>query len=248
MTETAFRLNGLTKTYPNGTAALAPTSFEIARGSFVSFVGPSGCGKSTLLRLLAGLLQPSAGEVARIGIAETGFVFQDPTLMPWASVAANVSLPLRLKGAGLAPIDEALTRVGLAGFAKAYPRELSGGMQMRASLARAIVTNPQALLMDEPFAALDEFTRFRLNDDLQTLWRQNGWTVVFVTHSIREAVFLSQRVIVMSPRPGRVIADLPVRLPEHRDSELRNTHAFADQCAEVSNILERAMSGARVTA
>jgi len=244
VTEPAFGLTGVAKTYPGGLAALARTTLDIPRGRFVSLVGPSGCGKSTLLRLLAGLLAPSEGDIARgAGGQETSFVFQDPTLMPWADVAANVSLPLSLKGGGAANVAETLARVGLTDFAGAYPRELSGGMRMRVSIARAIVTNPRVLLMDEPFAALDEFTRFRLNDDLHLLWRQNKWTVVFVTHSIREAVFLSQRVIVMSPRPGRVLADVAVRLPDERDPRVRASHALADQCAEISEILRRAMDG-----
>jgi NitT/TauT family transport system ATP-binding protein len=244
VTEPAFRLTGVAKTYPSGTSALSPTTLDIARGSFVSLVGPSGCGKSTLLRLLADLLAPSVGEIERsAGGKDIGFVFQDATLMPWANVAANVSLPLSLKDRSAENVAETLQRLGLDGFAGAYPRELSGGMQMRASIARAIVTNPQVLLMDEPFAALDEFTRFRLNDDLHLLWQQNKWTVVFVTHSIREAVFLSQRVIVISPRPGRVLADVAVRLPNERNPTLRGSHALADQCAEISEILRRAMDG-----
>lgn len=241
MTEPALRLTGAAKTYPSGTVALEPATFDIARGSFVSLVGPSGCGKSTLLRLMAGLLTPSDGNVSReAGLSETSFVFQDATLMPWATVRANVALPLALKKKSENNVSETLRRVGLEGFAQAYPRELSGGMQMRVSIARAIVTSPQLLLMDEPFAALDEFTRFRLNDDLLALWQQNKWTVVFVTHSIREAVFLSQRVIVMSPRPGRVIADVAIELPGRRDEALRGSHAFADQCTKISEILRSA--------
>lgn len=243
MSEPALRLTAAAKTYPNGTVALAPATLDIGRGSFVSLVGPSGCGKSTLLRLMAGLLDPSTGTVTRgAGVTETGFVFQDATLMPWADVAANVALPLTLKDQGTQAVVPTLKRVGLEGFAHAYPRELSGGMQMRASIARAIVTNPQVLLMDEPFAALDEFTRFRLNDDLLALWHQNQWTVVFVTHSIREAVFLSQRVVVMSPRPGRILADVHVELPDRRDEALRSSHALADQCAHIAALLRNAMN------
>lgn len=216
---------------------------DIPRGSFVSLVGPSGCGKSTLLRMMAGLLSPSQGEIVRTAeAADVGYVFQDATLMPWADVATNVALPLDLKGRATNAVTETLKRVGLERFAQAYPRELSGGMQMRASIARAIVTNPTLLLMDEPFAALDEFTRFRLNDDLRALWRQNQWTVIFVTHSIREAVFLSERVIVMSPRPGRVIADVPVSLPDQRDEAVRASHALADQCAQIGGLLRDAMA------
>lgn len=246
MNDAAFRLVGLAKTYPNGVPALAPATFDIPAGSFVSVVGPSGCGKSTLLRLLAGLMPPTAGQLYRsAGPAETSFVFQDPTLLPWATAAANVALPLSLWGVSEAGVNEALARVGLGGFESAYPRELSGGMRMRVSLARAIVTDPKILLLDEPFAALDEFTRFQLNDDLLHLWEKNKWTVVFVTHSIREAVFLGRRVLVMSPRPGRVLADLEVNLPERRDSALRASHRFADQCAAVSSVLEEAMMAAR---
>lgn len=239
----ALRVADATVTYTGGVQALAPITLDIAPRSFVSLVGPSGCGKSTLLRLLAGLLTPSTGTVARSDdTAEIGFVFQDATLMPWATVADNIALPLRLRGERGPHIESLLARVGLDGFGAAYPRALSGGMKMRTALARAIITNPNLLLMDEPFAALDEFTRFRLNDDLHALWKHNRWTVVFVTHSIREAVFLSERVVVMSPRPGRVIADLTVDLPEHRVAALRTSHAFADQCARVSDLLATAMA------
>jgi NitT/TauT family transport system ATP-binding protein len=244
---TALRLAGAAKTYPNGTAALAPTTLDVASGSFVSLLGPSGCGKSTLLRLMAGLLAPSSGEVERAD-GEIGFVFQDATLMPWADVKENVALPLRLKKQQPDGIDDTLQRVGLSGFANAYPAELSGGMKMRTSIARAIITNPQILLMDEPFAALDEFTRFGLNDDLLALWLQNKWTVAFVTHSIREAVFLSQRIIVMSRRPGRVVADVEVDLPARRDASLRSSYAFADQCARISELLRGAMNEKEIAA
>lgn len=241
MNEPVLRLDGVAKTYASGTTALAPTSFEIARGSFVSLVGPSGCGKSTLLRIMADLLPASSGSIFRgDGLGETGFVFQDATLMPWATIQANVALPLSLKKRPMDNVAPTLKRVGLDGFAHAYPRELSGGMKMRASIARAVVTNPDLLFMDEPFAALDEFTRFRLNDDLLQLWQQNTWTVIFVTHSIREAVFLSQRVIVMSSRPGRVIADVAIDLPTHRDEDVRASHAFADQCQRIGVLMRAA--------
>jgi NitT/TauT family transport system ATP-binding protein len=239
----AVALRGVAKTFPSGTAALAPVDLSIAAGSFVSLVGPSGCGKSTLLRMIAGLLDPSAGEIARAwprGPRGIGFVFQDATLMPWATVAKNVSLPLEIAGLPQDGMTEAIARVGLEGFAQSYPRELSGGMRMRASIARAIAAKPSVLLMDEPFAALDEFTRFRLNDDLLALWQANRWTVIFVTHSIREAVFLSERVIVMSPRPGRVVADLPIAFDRPRDAALRNTHVFTDTCARVGAVLGEA--------
>lgn len=238
----AVQLSGIAKTFANGTVALAPVDLEIAEGSFTSLVGPSGCGKSTLLRLIAGLAEPSSGSVTRAA-SDIGFVFQDATLMPWATAAENVALPLKLAHSDNVErkVAEALARVGLDGFAASYPRELSGGMRMRVSIARAIVTGPKLLLMDEPFAALDEFTRFGLNDDLHTLWRQNRWTVVFVTHSIREAVFLSERVIVMSPRPGRVVGDVVVDLPPARTPEMRLGHAFSDQCAVVSGMLGAAV-------
>jgi NitT/TauT family transport system ATP-binding protein len=243
--DAAVTLNGVAKTFPNGTIALSPVTLEIARGSFTSLVGPSGCGKSTLLRMVAGLTAPSAGNVARVvDPRAVSFVFQDPTLMPWATVTENIALPLKLAGIAATEIAsrtaEALERVGLAGFGNTYPRELSGGMKMRVSIARAVVTGPELLLMDEPFAALDEFTRFKLNDDLLALWQKNRWTVVFVTHSIREAVFLSDRIIVMSPRPGRVVADISVDLPP-RDAGLRLSHQFIDQCARVSSLLGEAV-------
>jgi NitT/TauT family transport system ATP-binding protein len=235
-------LRGVSKTFPGGTQALVPLDLSIAEGSFTSIVGPSGCGKSTLLRLIAGLAPPTMGEILRDAAPrDTSFVFQDATLMPWATAAANIALPLQLSSqADSARVTEAIARVGLTGFADAYPRTLSGGMRMRVSIARAIVTAPRLLLMDEPFAALDEFTRFKLNDDLLALWQKNKWTVIFVTHSIREAVFLSERVIVMSPRPGRVVADLSIHLPS-RDSAVRLGHAFADQCARVSQAMASAM-------
>jgi NitT/TauT family transport system ATP-binding protein len=237
--------------FPSGTQALRPVDLNVAEGSFVSLVGPSGCGKSTLLRIAAGLLTPTQGTVTRAFNSSPGdvaFVFQDPTLMPWATVARNVSLPLELAGVAAAEARtraiEALQRVGLQEFADAYPRQLSGGMRMRVSIARAIVTNPRLLLMDEPFAALDEFTRFKLNEDLLQLWQANRWTVMFVTHSVREAVFLSERVIVMSPRPGAVVADLKIDLPVARTDTVRLGHAFADECARLTHVLGQAMGAA----
>ena len=205
------------KTFANGVVALARLDLDVRSGEFVSLLGPSGCGKSTALRIVAGLSEPTSGtvewleaEAARAaGPRRIGFVFQEPTLMPWATVAANVRLPLKLAGlepSAQARVDAALARVGLSGFAQSYPRELSGGMKMRTSIARALVTEPTLLLMDEPFAALDEITRFRLNNDLLALWQSLGKTVVFVTHSVFESVYLSQRVIVMTSRPGRIDA------------------------------------------
>jgi len=244
----AVALQDVAKTFASGTQALAPVTLKIEPGSFVSVVGPSGCGKSTLLKIIAGLVEPSSGMVTRIADkpGDIGYVFQDATLMPWANVRDNVSLPLQLRGddGGTQRTDEALARVGLMQFADSYPRALSGGMGMRVSLARALLTNPRLLLMDEPFAALDEFTRFKLNDDLLALWKESKWTVVFVTHSIREAVFLSQRVIVLSPRPGHVVADIAVNLPPERDEATRLSHAFADECARVTSALNGAMRAA----
>src|SRR3982751_2855605 len=207
----AVRLRAVTKTYDNGVTALGPLDLDVAKGEFVSLLGPSGCGKSTALRLIAGLAAPTSGAVkvshraARAdGRHPIGFVFQEPTLMPWASVRENVRLPLKLAHASAAEanarVSDALTQVGLAEFADAYPRELSGGMKMRVSLPRALVTDPDILLMDEPFAALDEISRFRLNNDLLMLWRNLRQTVIFVTHSVFESVYLSQRVVVMTSR------------------------------------------------
>ena len=210
---TLLAIDGVARRFPNGTEALRDTSLEVGQGDFVALLGPSGCGKSTLLRLIAGLDAPDAGALRWAGGApgagEIGFVFQDATLLPWATAAQNVWLPLRLRGiawpAAAERVARALAQVGLAGFAAARPRELSGGMRMRVSIARALVGRPRVLLMDEPFAALDEFTRHALQEDLLALWREAGCTVVFVTHSIYEAAFLARRIAVMAPRPGRVV-------------------------------------------
>ncbi|MEQ8281680.1 MAG: ABC transporter ATP-binding protein [Parvibaculum sp.] len=239
-------LTGVAKTYDGGTVALSGVDADIRRGDFVSLVGPSGCGKSTLLRIVAGLIAPSAGDVrwhtadgARP--ADIGFVFQDATLMPWASVLDNVHLPLKLRGVALEKakpqLMDALARVGLADFSGAFPRELSGGMKMRVSLARALVTEPPVLLMDEPFAALDEFTREKLDDDLLELWRRQRWTVIFVTHSIYESVYLSERVLVMGARPGRVLDEVAIGAPHPRGPAFRRSHDYVDYCAAVSAAL-----------
>jgi len=251
----AVRLRGVTKVYDNGVTALGPLDLEVARGEFVSLLGPSGCGKSTALRLIAGLATPSSGAVSvshRAGEADrrhpVGFVFQEPTLMPWASVRENVRLPLKLShapaGEADARVHEALAQVGLAEFADAFPRELSGGMKMRVSLARALVTDPDILLMDEPFAALDEITRFRLNNDLLDLWRNLKKTVVFVTHSVFESVYLSQRVIVMTSRPGRISSEFRIDTPEPRVEDFRMSSGYAGYCREVSKALSPSYAGA----
>ena len=235
-------LDNVGKTYSSGTTALEGVSADIAQGAFVSLVGPSGCGKSTLLRILAGLIAADRGTVSWPATGtrpdELGFVFQEATLMPWGSVFDNVWLPLKLRGQSKEQardrVMSALTRVGLADFADAYPRELSGGMRMRVSIARALVTEPPVLLMDEPFAALDEFTRETLDDDLLALWRAQKWTVVFVTHSIYEAVYLSERVLVMGARPGRIVADVTIDAPAGRGRAFRESHLYIDQCAAIS--------------
>jgi NitT/TauT family transport system ATP-binding protein len=237
-------LRGVDKVYSTGVQALKGLDLSIREGEFVSLLGPSGCGKSTVLRLIAGLGDLSSGSIDWSEIrGDIGFVFQDPTLMPWATVSDNIYLPLRVKGisrAEAAPrIEQAMQQVGLAGFGKSYPRELSGGMRMRVSIARALVAQPKILLMDEPFAALDEITRFRLNDDLLELWASQRWTVVFVTHSVFESVYLSSRILVMSARPGRVSSE--VVLDAKRDASFRTSAAYADQCRTVSARLAEAM-------
>ena len=244
-------LRGVGKTFANGTVALAGLDLTVRGGEFLSLLGPSGCGKSTALRIVAGLTEPSAGSVDwQSGPAEQdesrlGFVFQEPTLMPWASVFDNVLLPHKLKrapaAAAAARVDAALERVGLQKFATAYPRELSGGMRMRVSIARALVTEPALLLMDEPFAALDEITRTKLNDDLIALKCEMGSTVVFVTHSVFESVYLSDRIVVMAPRPGRIASQVVVPTPLPRDEEYRLSAAYAEKCRETSLALHRAM-------
>jgi NitT/TauT family transport system ATP-binding protein len=244
-------LRGVSKTFANGVAALDRFDLEARPREFLTLLGPSGCGKSTALRIIAGLSEPTSGrmewpvtgggEVAR-GI---GFVFQEPTLMPWATVTANVRLPLRLAGldetAARPRLTAALEQVGLAGFAGAYPRQLSGGMKMRVSIARALVTEPKLLLMDEPFAALDEITRFKLNDDLLSVWRILGMTVVFVTHSVFESVYLSNRIVVMKPRPGRVFTELAIDAPYPRDQRFRTSAEYAGYCRLASEALADAM-------
>jgi NitT/TauT family transport system ATP-binding protein len=238
---TLLSLSGVAKQFSNGTQALRDLSFEVPQGEFVSLLGPSGCGKSTALRLTAGLLTPDAGTVDfPQRRPETGFVFQEPTLMPWADAMTNVRLPLDLKSVQRDEADAraaaVLARMGLGGFERALPRELSGGMKMRVSLARALVAQPQLLLLDEPFAALDEITRAQLGDDLLRLWREDGLTVLFVTHSVSESAYLSQRVLVLSPRPGRIAAD--IALPPGRDGRL------APATIEAQRTISAALNGA----
>jgi len=232
--------NAVSKSFANGVKALDRASFTLAQGEFLSLVGPSGCGKSTALRLIAGLTELSDGTIEWSGARPSvGFVFQDAALMPWATVERNVRLPLDLKGsAGADKVREALELVGLGSFAGAYPRELSGGMRMRVSIARALAADATLLLMDEPFAALDELTRERLNDELRALWASRKLTVVFVTHSIYESVYLSSRVVVMSPRPGRVIDDISMGEPRTRTPEFRLAPEYGERCRLVRAALE----------
>lgn len=248
-----LQVEAVNKIYANGTIALKGADLTVREGEFVSLLGPSGCGKSTLLRIMAGLGEVSSGQVRwweqHYGVVgdkgrKLAFVFQNATLMPWARVRKNVRLPLDLEhqhGPAVEQrIDQALEMVGLKGFDSSLPRELSGGMQMRASIARALVTEPNLLLMDEPFGALDEMTRNKLNDDVLALWQKNRWTIVFVTHSVYEAVYLSNRVVVMAARPGRIVDDIQIDQPFPRSEDFRVSSEFAGYCRRVSQALERA--------
>ena len=248
-------LTKVDKTYSNGTVALKGMDLTVTDGEFVSLLGPSGCGKSTGLRLIAGLGDLTGGRIdwpkaAIEGHSDRrhniGFVFQEPTLMPWATVFDNVYLPLKLSGFSKTRaadrVRESIGVVHLDGFESAYPRELSGGMKMRVSIARALVTDPEILLMDEPFAALDEITRFKLNNDLLELWRSQKLTVIFVTHSVYESVFLSKRIVVMAARPGRVIDEIRIDAPYPRDDRFRTSPVYNDHCRRVSALLHEAMT------
>jgi len=230
--------------FPNGVQALDGLDLTVARGEFLSLLGPSGCGKSTVLRLAAGLARPTSGEVVRAPGVRVGVVFQEPTLMPWASAFDNVRLPLRLQGRGAGEVrDEVmavLARVGLADFARAFPRELSGGMRMRVSIARALVMRPELLLLDEPFAALDEITRGRLDDDLLGLWREQGLTVVFVTHSVYEAAYLSTRIAVLGERPAHLLESIELDPVAARDDAYRTSPAYLQACVRASAALRTA--------
>jgi NitT/TauT family transport system ATP-binding protein len=246
----AIAINYVNKVYSNGTVALQDMNLTIGEAEFISLVGPSGCGKSTALRLIAGLGKMNSGSI-QLGDAhqkpELAFVFQEAALMPWANVVENIRLPLKLAGVpkreSRAAVQEAINLVGLNGFERSYPRELSGGMKMRVSIARALVTKPNIMLMDEPFGALDEMTRSKLNTDLLNLWQEKRWTVVFVTHNIYEAVYLSNRVIVMAPRPGRVVADIAIEAPYPRTEDFRTSRICNEYCREVSARLTEAVTG-----
>ena len=249
----AVEVLSVEKTYPNGTQALLPVNLTVGEGEFITLLGPSGCGKSTLLKMVAGLLDPSDGRlllwrgpVDRVEATghRLSFVFQEATLMPWASVLANVRLPLDLAGVPKSQseprVRQALKMVGLERFETNLPRELSGGMQMRVSIARGLVTEPTLLLMDEPFGALDEITRNRLDSDLLDLWQAKRLTVIFVTHSIFEAVYLSNRVVVMAARPGRIVEELVIDEPYPRTPDFRVTQRFAAYAKHLQDALLRA--------
>jgi NitT/TauT family transport system ATP-binding protein len=247
-TSPLIHLRDIGKRYCNGTIALRGVDLDVGEHQFVSLLGPSGCGKTAVLRIIAGLGRPTAGTLKWPGASnpEIGFVFQEPTLMPWATVFDNVYLPLKLKGQSRANcavhIDDALATVGLDRFRDSYPRELSGGMKMRVSIARAMVTQPAVLLMDEPFAALDEITRLKLNNEFLDLWARHTFTVIFVTHSVYESVYLSNRIVVMAARPGRVIDDIAIDAPYPRTDEFRLSEAYTSTCRTVSASLHRAMT------
>jgi NitT/TauT family transport system ATP-binding protein len=241
------RFDGVSMVFPGGTHALADISFDVRRGEFVSLVGPSGCGKSTLLRLLAGFERPSDGLVSTGGDA-LGYVFQEATLLPWRSVLGNVSLPGQLAGRRGSDVvreaRDAIARVGLSGFEGHRPAQLSGGMRMRVSIARSLTLRPKLFLFDEPFGALDEITREGLNDELVSLFVHDPFAGLFVTHSVTESVYLSTRVLVMSARPGRIVADIPVPFGYPRRPELRYSPEFAAVAAQVSSALRHACEGA----
>ena len=244
-------MSGVGKVFSGNVVALKSMALTVNEGDFISLLGPSGCGKSTALRLISNLMHPTSGRITwegGQGSDDLGMVFQEPTLMPWATVAQNVWLPFRIRGQSFAAvrgrIGEALQLVGLDGFLDAYPRELSGGMKMRVSIARALVTNPRLILMDEPFAALDEITRHRLNHDLLALKEKIGCTVIFVTHSVFESVFLSDRIVVMAARPGRVIRELVVDAPYPRTEAFRTSADYAAHCRATSQALHEAMGEA----
>lgn len=228
--------------YPNRLTALSKLTIDFEEGDFISVLGPSGCGKSSFLRLLAGLETPAQGQIRIRESIRKAFVFQDACLLPWRTVIENVKLPLELTRSDpkLAQkrAEDAINLVGLKDFASAFPNQLSGGMKMRASLARALVTEPELLLLDEPFGALDEMTRLRLDLELRQLWAERKMTVIFVTHSVSEAVFLSNRVVILSKRPGRVLIDQKSQLPDRRSSDTRLSPLYLDQLKNLSSQIE----------
>jgi NitT/TauT family transport system ATP-binding protein len=254
------KLERVSKRFPNGTLALQDMSLEVGEHDFISFLGPSGCGKTTALRLLAGLSPATSGKLTwaahrTLGASRTdrelGFVFQEPTLMPWATTFDNVYLPLRLSGVTREQagdtVRDALARVGLGKFAQVYPRELSGGMKMRVSIARALVTHPRLLLMDEPFGALDEMTRGKLNNDLLAIWKEHRFTVIFVTHSVYESVYLSNRVVVMAARPGRVVQEFRINEPYPRHAgDFHVSTRYNEHVKAVQRVLRATMPGVAV--
>ena len=245
LNQTVFNLTDISKIYPNGTLALQDINLTISQGEFVTLVGPSGCGKSTILRLVANLEQPSEGYLNwhQHYDHDLAFVFQEPALMPWATVFDNIYLPLKLtkvnpRQARL-KCSSTIELVGLQGFENVYPRELSGGMKMRVSIARALVTEPNIMLMDEPFGALDDMTRTKLNSDLLHLWEQKNWTVIFVTHNIAEAVFLSNRVIFMASSPGRILGEIKIDAPYPRNRDFRTSRLCNEYCQEISHYFQK---------
>ncbi|MEJ8859076.1 ABC transporter ATP-binding protein [Variovorax robiniae] len=254
-TASLVSLRNVGKRFGNGTLALQGMNLDVGEHDFISFLGPSGCGKSTALRLIAGLTRISSGEmrwsdansVKGTSDRDLGFVFQEPTLMPWTKVFDNVWLPLKLTGvsrdAAAPVVQQVLELVGLTRFADVYPRELSGGMKMRVSIARALVTHPRLLLMDEPFAALDEMTRIKLNNDLLAIWKEHRFSIVFVTHSVYESVYLSNRIVVMAARPGRVIDEIRIDEPYPRGEEFRTSSRYNAHCTAVSQSLRGALHG-----
>lgn len=246
-----LKMSHVEKTFNGDVVALRDMNLTVNEGDFISLLGPSGCGKSTALRLISGLIHPTRGKIGwegGHGRDDLGVVFQEATLMPWATVAENVWLPFRLRKVPFdkvkGDIIETLALVGLEKFQDSYPRELSGGMKMRVSIARAMVTKPRLILMDEPFAALDEITRFKLNNDLLELKAAIGCTVIFVTHSVFESVFLSDRIVVMAARPGRVIHELQVNTPYPRHETFRTSAEYATHTRAASNALQEAIGEA----
>jgi len=245
-------MDGVTKKFRNGALALQDVSLRVGKGEFVSLLGPSGCGKSTMLRLVSGLTPATSGSVLVNGMTPQNarelmsFIFQDATLLPWRTVEKNVGLGLELehlaRPARREKVAKMLELVGLTQVAQRYPRQLSGGMKMRVSIARALASRPRILLMDEPFAALDEMSRDRLNEELLRLYVEQAWTVLFVTHSVAEAVFLSTRIVILAPHPGRVAHVVPVELPWPRTAETRLTQAYEEQVAIVSRLLRSVQS------